>query len=165
MFTLTQTIKVNDIEPHLTRSQIWQGLVLKASNPVPFLETISTCGVIDRGENRILHDFNLRKEETQKLVSFQPERRITFERTKGNVMGTILNETTELENGELGLRYPFSLGHSTLENGGAEETKFAKHMSESCVRGVHSTLVEIRRRVAIGEIDAPQKRTLHDDRT
>ena len=72
-------------------------------------------------------------------------------------MGTVLNEIIELKNGELGLRYTFSLVPSTHENGGAEETKFAKHMSESCVRGVHSTLVEIRRRVAIGEIDAPQK--------
>ena len=165
MFTLTQTIKVNDIEPHLARAQIWQGLMLKASNPVPFLEAISTCEVIERGENWILHGFTLRGEETQEFVTFQPERRITFERTKGNVMDTILNETTEPKNGELGLRYMFSLVPSTLENGGAEEAKFAKHMSESCVRGVHSTLVEIRRRVAIGEIDAPQKRTLHDDRT
>ncbi|MEC9206786.1 MAG: AtaL-like protein, partial [Pseudomonadota bacterium] len=104
MFTLTQTIKVNDIEPHLARSQIWQGLMLKASNPVPFLEAISTCEVIERGENWILHGFTLRGEETQELVTFQPERRITFERTKGNVMGTILNETTEPKNGELGLR-------------------------------------------------------------
>ena len=165
MFTLTQTIKVNDIEPHLTRSQIWQGLVLKASNPVPFLEAISTCEVIERGENWVLHDFTLRGKETQELVTFQPEIRITFERTKGNVMGTFLNEITELKNGEIGLRYTFSLDPLTLENGGAEEAKFAEHMSESCVRGVHSTLVEIRRRAAIGEIDAPQKRTLHDDRT
>ena len=165
MFTLTHTIKVNDIEPHLTGSKIWQGPVLKASNPAPFLEAISTCEVIERGENRILHDFTLRGEETQELVTFQPERRITLERTKGNVMGAILNDITELKNGELGLRYMFSLVPSTLENGGAEETKFAKHMSESCMRSVHSTLGEIRRRVAIGEIDAPQKRTLHDDRT
>ena len=78
-------------------------------------------------------------------------------------MGTILNETTEPKNGELGLRYMFSLVPSTLENGGAEETKFAEHMSESCVRGVHSTLVEIRRRVAIGEIDATRK-DADDDR-
>lgn len=79
-------------------------------------------------------------------------------------MGTILNEITELKNGELGLRYTFSLDPLILENGSTEETKFAKHMSESCVRGVHSTLVKIRRRIAIGEIDAPQKRTLDDDR-
>ena len=156
MFTLTQTIKVNDIEPHLARSQIWRGLMLKASNPVPFLEAISTCEVIERGENWILHGFALRGEETQELVTFQPERRITFERTKGNVMGTIPNEITKLKNGELGLRYTFSLDPLTVEDGGAEETKFAEHMSESCFRGVHSTLVEIRRRVAIGEIDAPQ---------
>ena len=165
MFTLTQTIKVNDIEPHLARSQIWQGLMLKASNPVPFLEAISTCEVIERGENWILHGFTLRGEETQELVTFQPERRITFERTKGNVMGAILNEITELKNGELGPRYTFSLDPSNLENGDVEETKFAERMPERCFRGVHSTLVEIRRRVAIDEIDAPQKRTLDDDRT
>ena len=107
MFTLTRTIKVNGIEPQLTRSQIWQGLVLKASNPAPFLEAISTCEFIERGENCILHDFTLRGEETQVPVTFQPERRITFERTKGNVMGTILNEITKLKNGEIGLCYTF----------------------------------------------------------
>ena len=165
MFTLTQTIKVNDIEPHLARSQIWQGLMLKASNPVPFLEAISTCEVIERGENWILHGFTLRGEETQELVTFQPERRITFERTKGNVIGAILNEITERKNGELGPRYTFSLDPLNLKNGDVEETKFAERMPESCFRGVHSTLVEVRRRVAIDEIDALQKRTLDDDRT
>ena len=165
MFTLTQTIKVNDIEPHLTRSKIWQSLVLNSSNPEPFLEAIGTCEVIERGENWILHDFTLRGEETRELVTFEPERRITFERTKGNVMGTILNKITELKKGEIGLKYTFSLDLLTLENSCVEETKFAEHMSESCFRGVHSTLVEIRRRVAISEIDALQKRTLHDDRT
>lgn len=62
MVTLTQTIRVNDIGPHLTRSQIWQGLVLKASNPFPFLKAISTCKIPERGKNGILRGFTLRGE-------------------------------------------------------------------------------------------------------
>ena len=49
MFTLIHTIPVNTEEPTLNRAQIWQGLLLKAANPVPFLDAMSACTVIDRG--------------------------------------------------------------------------------------------------------------------
>ena len=104
MFTLTHTMAVNTEKPHLNRDQVWRGLVLKAENPVPFLDAMSACTVIDRGENWLLRDFTLRGEEMQERVTFEPQERVTFTRTKSSAMGTILNEIVAMENGETGRR-------------------------------------------------------------
>lgn len=154
MFTLKHTIPINDTEPRLTRAQIWQGLVLKAENPVPFLDAMSACTVIESGDNWLLRDFTLRGEDMQERVTFEPEERVTFVRTKSSAMGTIMNEIVELDDGEMGLRFTFSLDVDGLEDGSAEEAAFAERMSESYFQGVDSTLAEIRRRVTAGELDA-----------
>lgn len=154
MFTLSHTMAVNIEEPRLNRAQIWRGLVLKAENPVPFLDAMSACTVIDRGENWLLRNFTLRGEDMQERVTFEPQERVTFERTKSSAMGTILNEILELEDGGLGLRFTFTLDVDGLAHGSAEETKFAERMSESYFQGVGTTLGEIRRQVRDGELDA-----------
>ena len=76
MFTLKHTMAVNTEEPHLDRAHIWKGLVLKAENPVPFLDAMSACTVIDRGDNWLLRDFTLRGEEMQERVTFEPQERV-----------------------------------------------------------------------------------------
>lgn len=154
MFTLSHTIEVNTEAPKLTRAQIWKGLLLKAENPVPYLEAMSACTVIERGDNWLLRDFTLRGEDMQERVTFEPEERVTFVRTKSSAMGTILNEILELDDGELGLRFTFSLDVEGLDNGSDEEAAFAERMSQSYFRGVGSTLAEIRRQVRDGELDA-----------
>lgn len=154
MFTLSHTIPVNTEEPALTRAQIWQGLLLKAENPVPFLEAMSACEVIDRGDNWLLRDFTLRGEDMQERVTFEPKERVTFVRTRSSAMGTILNEIIALEDGEMGLRFTFTLDVDGLEDGSPEETEFAERMSQSYFQGVASTLAEIRRQVRSGELDA-----------
>lgn len=154
MFTLSHTIEVNDEEPRLNRAQIWKGLLLKAENPVPYLDAMSACTVIERGDNWLLRDFTLRGEDMQERVTFEPKERVTFVRTRSSVMGTILNEIVELDNGEMGLRFTFSLDVDGLEPGSAEETAFAERMSQSYFQGVGSTLAEIRRQVRAGELDA-----------
>ena len=40
MFTVSHEIPVKHVEAGLTRAQVWQGLVLKAENPVPFLPVL-----------------------------------------------------------------------------------------------------------------------------
>ncbi|HCH57490.1 MAG TPA: DUF1857 domain-containing protein [Rhodospirillaceae bacterium] len=154
MLTLSHTMPINDREPYLTRPQIWQGLVLKAENPVPFLDAISACNVIERGDNWLLRDFTLRGEDMQERVAFEPEERVTFVRTKSTAMGTVMNEVVETNDGEMGLRYTFSLEVEGLEDGSAEEAEFADRMSKSYFQGVESTLAEIRRRVTAGELNA-----------
>lgn len=154
MFTLTHTMAINTEAPHLNRAQIWRGLVLKAENPVPFLEAMSACTVIERGENWLLRDFTLRGEDMQERVTFEPRERVTFERTKSSAMGTILNEIVDIDGGELGLRFTFTLDVDGLAHGSAEETEFAERMSQSYFQGVGTTLAEIRRQVRDGELDA-----------
>ena len=154
MFTLSHTMPINDREPYLTRSQIWRGLVLKAENPVPFLDAMSACNVIERGDNWLLRDFTLRGEDMQERVTFEPEERVTFVRTKSSAMGTVMNEIVETNDGEMGLRFTFSLDVEGLKDGSVEEAEFADRMSKSYFQGVESTLAEIRRRVTAGELNA-----------
>ena len=145
---------INDREPYLTRPQIWRGLVLKAENPVPFLDAMSACNVIERGDNWLLRDFTLRGEDMQERVTFEPEVRVTFVRTKSSAMGTVMNEIVETNDGEMGLRFTFSLDVEGLKDGSVEEAEFADRMSKSYFQGVESTLAEIRRRVTAGELNA-----------
>ena len=154
MFTVNHTIFINDAKPQLNRSQVWQGLLLKAENPVPFLKSMSACTVIDRGDNWLLRNFTLRGEDMQERVTFCPEKRVTFRRTKSSVMGTVTNEIVELKDGEIGLRFTFSLDVEGLEEGSLEEKDFVDLMFDSYSEGVHSTLNEIRRRVATGKLSA-----------
>ena len=154
MFTLTHTLAVNDTAPKLTRSQIWQGLLLKAENPVPFIDAMTACTVIERGDGWLLRDFTLRGEDMQERVTFEPEERVTFVRTKGSVMGSILNEIVELADGELGLRFTFALEADGIAPGSAEEKAFAERMTQSYFQAVGSTLAEIRHRVSAGTLDA-----------
>lgn len=153
MFTLNHTMAVNTEEPHLNRAQIWRGLVLKAENPVPFLDAMSACTVIDRGDNWLLRDFTLRGEDMQERVTFEPQERVTFVRTRSSAMGTILNEIVEMDDGEMGLRFSFTLDVDGLADGSAEEAEFAERMSQSYFQGVGTTLAEIRRQVGAGELD------------
>ena len=154
MFTLSHTMPINDREPYLTRPQIWRGLVLKAENPVPFLDAVSACNVIERGDTWLLRDFTLRGEDMQERVTFEPEVRVTFVRTKSSAMGTVMNEIVETNDGEMGLRFTFSLDVEGLKDGSVEEAEFADRMSKSYFQGVESTLAEIRRRVTAGELNA-----------
>ena len=155
MFTLSHTMPVNTEKPSLNQAQIWQGLLLKAENPVPFLDAMSACTVIDRGDNWLLRNFTLRGEEMQERVTFEPRNRVTFERTKSSAMGTILNEIVTLDDGDMGLRFTFTLDVDGLVDGSREETEFAERMSRSYFQGVGSTLAEIRRQVESGEMNTP----------
>lgn len=158
MFTLSLTMPVNTEKPSLNQAQIWQGLLLKAENPVPFLDAMSACTVIDRGDNWLLRNFTLRGEEMQERVTFEPKNRVTFERTKSSAMGTILNEIVTLDDGDMGLRFTFTLDVDGLVDGSREETEFAERMSRSYFQGVGSTLAEIRRQVESGKMNTPQER-------
>ena len=49
---------------------------------------------------------------------------------------------------------PLALLFDGLEEGSPEESAFAERMSQSYFQGVGTTLAEIRRQVAAGELDA-----------
>ena len=157
MFSLSHSILVNDPElrgggPLLTRHEIWQGLVVKAENPVPFLDSMSACTIVERGDNWLLRDFTLRGEDMQEHVRMEPENRVVFERTRSSAMGTITNEIIERDDGELELRFCFSLEVDGIAHGSDEEAAYAERMAQSYFSGIASTLAEIRRRVDAGTL-------------
>ena len=154
MFTVSHEMPIKHVEAGLTQAQVWQGLVLKAENPVPFLEGMTACTVVERGENWLLRDFTLRGEKMQERVVFEPETRVIFTRTKSKAMGTVVNEIIKTENGAIALKFTFSLTVEGLKTGSQAETEYAERMSKSYFKGVTTTLKEIRRRVQSGKLDA-----------
>lgn len=157
MFTVSRTLKVNDTPgaPTLKRGDVWRGLMMKAENPVPFVAPMERCTVVERGDNWLLRDIHLRGEDMQERVTFEPERRVTFERTKSSAMGSILNEIVEgeeSEDGGLGLKFTFSLEMEGIAPGSDAERDIADRMADSYLDAVNTTLAEIRRLVESGEM-------------
>ena len=58
MVRASRTIKVNEDarEVRLHRSLVWDGLVMKAENPLPFVPVISSCTVIERRADGLIRE-------------------------------------------------------------------------------------------------------------
>ena len=111
MVQASRTIKVNSdpSKPKLTRELVWRGLVMKAENPLPFVPVITKCTVRERGDNRLVREIVDKGDTIVENVTFHPQRMVKFERVTGRVLGTILNEIIEDDDGDLALRFTFNL--------------------------------------------------------
>jgi hypothetical protein len=145
MVKASRTIKVNEPgETPLDRSQVWRGLVMKAENPLPFVPVISSCKVIERRADGLVREIVDKGDVIRETVTFHPERMITFERTSGRVLGTILNEIVEDANGDLALKFTFTLTIDNVAAGSAEEDAFAAQMEDGYLMAVRATLKAMR---------------------
>jgi hypothetical protein len=146
MVKASRTIKVNTDprEPALSRSLVWRGLVMKAENPLPFVPVISHCRVIERGPNRLVREIVDKGDTITEFVTFEPERMVKFERTSGRVLGTILNEIVEDDDGALALKFTFQLTVEGIAPGSAAEREFAGQMEEGYLMAVAATLKAMR---------------------
>ncbi len=147
MVHASRTIKVNNdsAELPLTRSLVWRGLVMKAENPLPFVPVITSCRVIERNKDRLVREIVDKGDTINEVVTFQPERMVKFERTSGRVLGTILNEIVEDKDGDLALRFTFTLSIEGVTDGSAEEKDFAGSMEEGYLMAVRATLKAMRK--------------------
>ena len=147
MVRASRTIKVNNdpADPPLTRSLVWLGLVMKAENPLPFVPVISSCKVIERRSDGLVREIVDKGDTITEIVTFQPERTVKFERTSGRVLGTILNEIVEDNDGDLALRFTFALSVEGVADGSAEETDFASQMEDGSLMAVRATLKAMRK--------------------
>ena len=154
MFTLStyDADKRSGTIPHPSPNMARPGFESREPGAIPRRDERVT--VIERGDNWLLRNFTLRGEDMQERVTFEPEERVTFVRTKSSAMGTVMNEIVETNDCEIGLRFTFSLDVEGLEDGSVEEAEFADRMSKSYFQGVESTLAELRRRVTAGELNA-----------
>jgi hypothetical protein len=156
MVHASRTIKVNDDpkEPRLTRILVWRGLVMKAENPLPFVPVISNCKVIERRDAALVREIVDNGDTITEVVTFHPERRVQFERISGRVLGTILNEIVEDDDGELALRFTFTLSVAGVADGSAEEMDFAAKMEEGYLMAVRATLKAMRNLAADNALTA-----------
>jgi hypothetical protein len=146
MVHASRTIKVND-DPRqlpLARSLVWRGLVMKAENPLPFVPVISSCKVLERRADGLVREIVDKGDTITEIVTFNPERMVKFERTSGRVLGTILNEIIEDGDGDLALKFTFTLSIDGVAAGSTAEKDFASQMEDGYLMAVRATLKAMR---------------------
>ena len=80
-------------EPRLDRANVWDGLVLKAENALPFVPAMTYCEVTQRhGDHVFDRDIDFRGQRFTERITLEAPHRVTFTRIAGPVLGTIVNE-------------------------------------------------------------------------
>ncbi|MFX0574553.1 SRPBCC family protein [Nocardia nepalensis] len=151
MIYVTHRIPVNEPgEPILDRTAVWQGLVMKANNALPFVPAMTHCVVTARLDDETFErEIELFGDRYSERIALELERRVVFTRLSGPVLGTIVNDIEE-DAGGLFLRFSFALVLGGAQSGSPEESAYANEMASQYVAAVGATLNAMRR-VARGE--------------
>lgn len=137
-------------EPHLTPANVWDGLVLKANNALPFVPAMTYCEVTQRHSDTVFdRDIALsigqgRGQRFTERITLEEPHRVTFTRIAGPVLGTIANEVS-VDQGDLALRFSFALVVTGVPGGSAEEQAYADSMTGDYLKAVAATLNAMRR--------------------
>jgi Domain of unknown function (DUF1857) len=146
MIFVTHALPVNvPGEPHLTSENVWDGLVLKANNALPFVPAMTYCEVTQRHSDTVFdRDIDFRGQRMTERITLEAPYRVTFTRIAGPVLGTIANEI-EGTAGDLALRFSFALVIHGVPGGSAEEEEYADSMTGDYLKAVAATLNAMRR--------------------
>jgi len=132
-------------EPRLDRAAVWNGLVLKANNALPFVPSMTFCEVVARYDDTVFdRDIDFRGQRFTERITLEAPHRVVFTRIAGPVLGTIANEI-EGEDGDLRLRFSFALVVSGVEGGSSGEQEYADSMTGDYLKAVEATLTAMRR--------------------
>jgi hypothetical protein len=132
-------------EPRLDRAHVWDGLVLKAENALPFVPAMTYCEVTQRHGDAVFdRDIDFRGQRFTERITLEAPHRVTFTRIAGPVLGTIANEI-EGAGDDLELRFSFALVVAGVEGGSAEEKAYAESMTGDYLKAVEATLNAMRR--------------------
>jgi Domain of unknown function (DUF1857) len=149
MIELSHSVPVNDPDdpdtPVLTRDDVWDGLVMKAENALPFVPKMEKCDVVEQRENYILRDIRFGGDDLREEVTLTPKTKVEFRRVEGRVLGLIKNEILENANGELELKFSFALELDGVEPGSQEEIEYEENMRDAYMGAVVATLGAIRK--------------------
>jgi hypothetical protein len=154
MIFVTHQLPVNAAgEPRLTRQDVWDGLVLKANNALPFVPSMTYCEVTERYSDTIFdRDIDFRGERFTERITLEAPHRVTFTRIAGPVLGTIANEI-EGPADDLSLRFSFALVVEGVAGGSAAEQEYADSMTGDYLKAVAATLNAMRR-IAESQVSA-----------
>jgi Domain of unknown function (DUF1857) len=146
MIFVTHQLAVNvPGEPVLDRQAVWDGLVLKANNALPFVPAMTQCEVTQRLSDTIFdRDIEFRGQHMTERITMEEPHRVTFTRIAGPVLGTIANEIEGPED-DLKLRFSFALVVTGVEGGSATEQEYADSMTGDYLKAVAATLNAMRR--------------------
>ncbi|WP_328508033.1 SRPBCC family protein [Streptomyces sp. NBC_00391] len=150
MIEVSRTLVVNDGDgPVLTVDDVWEGLVDKAQNPLPYVASISECTVTERFDGGLVRDIVHVGRPVRELVTFYPKQRVHFVRTHGTARGTIDNEIGLGDTGRPELTFTFRIVVDGVEPGGPVEKDVAERMEADYLDAVRTTLKAVRDRVAV----------------
>ncbi len=146
MIFVSHQLPVNvEGQPRLDRTAVWDGLVMKANNALPFVPAMTYCEVVQRISDTVFdRDIDFRGERMTERITLEPHHRVVFTRIAGSVLGTIANEIEEAD-GELFLRFSFALVVQDVEGGSAQERKYAEGMTADYLKAVEATLSAMRK--------------------
>ena len=151
MIFVSHALPVNEPgEPVLSRDNVWDGLVLKADNALPFVPSMTFCEVTDRiSDTTFDRDIDFRGDRFTERITLEKPHRVTFTRIAGPVLGTIANEI-EGPDDDLRLRFSFALVVTGVAGGSPAEQEYADSMTGDYLKAVAATLAAMRR-IAAGE--------------
>lgn len=122
MVLFEHTVLVNDPDdpalPRIDAAQLWEILVHKAQNPVPYVPSITSAKVLKRSEDEreFVRQIVLRGQTTvRERVTLQERRRIVFEQMDNPDLTTITNAIGEDEHGRLTFTLTGTLSSAGLE--------------------------------------------------
>ena len=146
MIFVSHRLPVNvEGQPRLDRQAVWDGLVMKANNALPFVPAMTYCEVVQRLSDTVFdRDIDFRGERMTERITLEAPHRVVFTRIAGSVLGTIANEIEEAD-GPLFLRFSFALVVRDVEGGSAEERKYADGMTTDYLKAVEATLNAMRK--------------------
>jgi Acetylaranotin biosynthesis cluster protein L len=149
MIYVSREIAVNSAgHPKLSRSQIWNGLVMKADNALPFVPGMVKCDVLERTANGLVRDIVFRGEDAREKITFYPEQKVVFLRLSGNADGFIVNEVLGPDD-DLRLRFSFALQLVDAPSDSPKEREFREIMERDYLKAVDATLGAIRKMAMI----------------
>jgi hypothetical protein len=146
-------------EPRLTPANVWDGLVLKANNALPFVPAMTYCEVTRRHSDTVFdRDIALsmgqgRGQRFTERITLEAPHRVTFTRIAGPVLGTIANEIVA-DHDDLALRFSFALVVLGVTGGSDEEQEYADSMTGDYLKAVAATLNAMRRLAEGAEVPA-----------
>jgi Acetylaranotin biosynthesis cluster protein L len=145
MIYVSREIAANSAgHPKLSRSQIWNGLVMKADNALPFVPGMAKCDVLERTANGLVRDIVFRGEDAREKITFYPEQKVVFLRLSGNADGFIVNEVLGPDD-DLRLRFSFALQLVDAPSDSPREREFRDIMERDYLKAVDATLGAIRK--------------------
>ena len=141
-------------EPRLTPANVWDGLVLKANNALPFVPAMTYCEVTRRHTDTAFdRDIDFRGQRFTERITLEAPHRVIFTRIAGPVLGTIANEVESTDD-SLALRFSFALVVTGVAGGSAEEQAYADSMTGDYLKAVAATLNAMRRLAKGAEVPA-----------